>query len=129
MYDWNNEFLIFFTKKDCLCPCGCGNGIEQIKPETKHNLYLLRSVLQMPIYPTSGFRCVEHNKTVSKTNKSEHLFGNAFDIRCSNSTYRALILKYALSYTNFKRIGVYKDIPIIHLGLGWDLAEPIVYIE
>lgn len=55
--------------------------------ETKVNMELvitlekLRSKVNHPIIITSGYRCPLHNKQVGGAKMSQHLFGNAVDIK------------------------------------------------
>ena len=61
---------------------------EQYNPpkEVVDNLMLLAQNIAEPIRakfgsfsPTQGYRCPRLNKLISKSTKSEHLFGKAFD--------------------------------------------------
>ena len=59
----------------------------------------------IPFIIKSGFRTVEHNKTVGGVSKSSHLVGLACDIYTQNSKSRFIILT-ALLKVGFNRIGI-----------------------
>lgn len=51
-----------------------------------------REISATPYIITSGFRTVEHNRTVGGVPHSSHLTGLAADISCTNNKQRAKIL-------------------------------------
>jgi hypothetical protein len=123
-------FQIHFKKEECACPCGCGMGFEHVEPEAKLGLWFIRVSLNTPMYLTSVCRCAEYNKKIGGSELSEHQYGRAFDVSCKDSWYRAKLLSVLLGYPHlFKRIGVYKDEKIIHMSLGPELAEQIVFVR
>ncbi|NQT22347.1 MAG: DUF882 domain-containing protein [Candidatus Omnitrophica bacterium] len=67
-----------FAQRELACSC-CG--------ETRVNFMLiikleeLRERLNAPIIITSGYRCPLHNKAVGGVKNSQHLYGNAVDIK------------------------------------------------
>jgi len=72
-----------FRQSEFACKC-CG--------ETKVNIELvikleeLREKLKAPIVITSGYRCEKHNKEVDGVKNSQHLYGNAADIKIKEYT-------------------------------------------
>ncbi len=71
------------------------NGIdENIKALVEEVLDPAREKLGMPIIVNSGFRCPLHNKRVGGVPNSQHMKGQAADIRCAdNKKLRDIIIK------------------------------------
>lgn len=66
----------------------CGKGIK-VNPELKNKLEQLRKLVgNRPIKIVSGYRCPEHNKAVGGVKNSQHLSGNAADIKIEGMTPR-----------------------------------------
>lgn len=68
-----------FKISEFRCPC-CKDGDKVIKPDLLEALQKLRDLFQKPMRISSGYRCPEHNKTVSGASCSAHLTGHAADI-------------------------------------------------
>lgn len=49
-------------------------------------LQALRDALGKPVIVLSGYRCPEHNKAVGGSRYSQHMLGNAADIRVNGMT-------------------------------------------
>lgn len=82
--DSNLELVLLFNLNDFerdefTCKCGCGKN--EINPELIQRLQKLRNFIKAPIYIVSGFRCKEHNDDVGGVKNSQHLLGNAADIK------------------------------------------------
>ena len=73
-----------FRINEFLCHCGC-----QLPPEARQNIEALvaevldpvREAYGKPIYVNSGYRCEAHNRKVGGVLRSQHLVGEAADIR------------------------------------------------
>ena len=110
----------WFKKEDFLCRCGkC-----EMPAEVEENLMALvenvlepaREKLGGPIIVNSGYRCVRHNREVGGVANSQHLRGEAADIRCADNKRLAKILFEAgrfdqliiyptFIHVSFKRLG------------------------
>ena len=77
-----------FKIQEFVCRCGC-----EMPPEARQNIEALvaevldpvREQYGKPIYVNSGYRCAKHNAAVGGVPKSQHLVGQAADIRPSNT--------------------------------------------
>lgn len=66
-----------------------------------------RKISGIPYKITSGYRSIEHNKTVGGVTNSSHLTGKAADIAVGGGSQRYVILN-SLIKAGFKRLGVAK---------------------
>ena len=75
-----------------------------------------RGKLGMPIIVNSGYRCERHNRDVGGVANSQHLRGEAADIRCAdnnrlakiiveNGRFDQLIIYPTFIHVSFKRLG------------------------
>lgn len=74
----------YFTMKEFECRCGCVMPAEvktNIEALVHNVLDPVRDAYDKPIGVNSGFRCEKHNKTVGGVPRSQHLVGEAADIR------------------------------------------------
>ena len=110
----------WFKKEDFLCRCGkC-----KMPAEVEGNLMALvenvlepaREKLGGPIIVNSGYRCERHNKAVGGVANSQHLRGEAADIRCAdnnrlakiieeNGRFDQLIIYPTFIHVSYKRLG------------------------
>jgi uncharacterized protein YcbK (DUF882 family) len=110
----------WFKKEVFLCRCGkC-----EMPAEAEENLMALvenvlepaREKLGGPIIVNSGYRCERHNKAVGGVANSQHLRGEAADIRCEDNKRLAkiiveagrfdqLIIYPTFIHVSFKRLG------------------------
>ena len=89
----------FFIEKEFVCKC-CG----QLPPFAKENVEALvdnvldpaREKLGMPIVVNSGYRCPKHNAAVGGVTGSQHLLGQAADVRFQGSGFRVQDLAKAI---------------------------------
>jgi zinc D-Ala-D-Ala carboxypeptidase len=80
--DWNALDLEYFKKAEFTCHCGCGRA--DMDPNFMRWLDKIRRALRRPMRVTSGFRCPQHNATVSSTGLTgPHTTGKAVDIGVS----------------------------------------------
>ena len=82
----------FFKEKELCCKC-CG----QLPPHIRENIEALvdnvldpaREKLGKPIIVNSGYRCPKHNAEVGGVKNSQHMKGEAADIRPSSTSEAA----------------------------------------
>jgi len=72
----------------------------------------LRECVNEPLHISSSFRSEEYNKSVGGSSKSQHLIGNAVDLKCNNGALRLNIIENALA-----------------LGLTCGVAKSFVHID
>jgi uncharacterized protein YcbK (DUF882 family) len=113
----------WFKEQELCCKC-CG----QLPPFARENMEALvhevldpaREKLGSPIVVNSGYRCPKHNKEVGGATNSQHLLGQAADIRfqvsgfkiqdlakaiVENGKYDQLILYPTFVHVSWKRTG------------------------
>lgn len=66
---------------DCRCVNDCDT--TKIDEELVRRLQTLRSILGMPVYVSSGYRCPPYNKAIGGISTSNHIKGIAADINVS----------------------------------------------
>jgi len=108
-----------FNEEEFKCPC-CGK--VEMQRVFVGKLQKARDIADIPFVITSGYRCVKHNKEVGGSENSEHLFGLAADIACTDSRSRYKIIT-ALLKAGFIRIGIGKN--FIHAGDGYKIGQVI----
>ncbi len=110
----------YFKEKEFVCRC-CG----ELPPVARENIVaLVENVLDparerfgKPIIVNSGYRCPKHNKEVGGVANSQHLRGEAADVRCTdnkrlaeiieqNGKYDQLIIYPTFLHVSWKRSGV-----------------------
>ena len=102
-----------FKKSELACPC-C--GACEMDPVFLTRLQAMRDIYGAPLTIVSGYRCPKHNKEVRGSPRSDHLRGEAVDLRVndktSNELYRLRELAFRLG---FNGIGLGKS--QLHIGL------------
>lgn len=83
----------YFTRAEFTCKCGC--GFDEISHELVQILDALREHFDSPCTVTSGCRCEAHNKIWNGAPRSQHLLGNAADIRIKG-IHPALVAELAI---------------------------------
>ncbi len=94
-----------FSPEEFRCRCGCGLGIEQMRPELLERLEAARDKAAIPFRITSAIRCPAHNRAVGGVPTSAHLYGWAVDIACTTSGERYRMVS-ALIEAGFIRLGI-----------------------
>ena len=85
------------------CKCGC--GAHEMDEEFIRMLQALREDMQGPLRVSSGFRCEDHNQSVSTTGRNgPHTLAKATDILISGE--RAMVLFEKTRQIGFSRIGL-----------------------
>ena len=64
-----------------------------------------REIAGIPFKINSGYRTLEHNRSLNSKDTSSHIKGCASDIHCNNSVNRSIIVS-ALIKAGFRRLGI-----------------------
>jgi uncharacterized protein YcbK (DUF882 family) len=96
-----------FVRSEFTCRCGC--GFDTVDFELMEVLLELRSHFNTPVTITSGARCLEYNRSIGSTDRSQHPKGKAADIVVKgvepDDVWTYLMETYPTSYG----IGKYED--------------------
>ena len=110
----------YFRREEFLCRCGkCempAEVEESLMALVENVLEPAREKLGGPIIVNSGYRCERHNRDVGGVANSQHLRGEAADIRCADNKRLAkiiveagrfdqLIIYPTFIHVSFKRLG------------------------
>ena len=102
-----------FKKSELACPC-CTKC--EMNPVFMDRLQVLRDIYGAPLTIVSGYRCPRHNKDVGGAFNSDHLRGEAVDLRVSDKTSNELYRLRELAFRlGFNGIGLGKS--QLHIGL------------
>ncbi len=115
----------YFKDEEFYCQCGTPecDGKRPVVPGLRSKLNVLRASLGKPIIIDSGVRCKYWNAKQGGVGDSEHMTGEAVDVKCDNSTMRYLLLKLGLGI--FDRVGVGKN--FIHFGVSQTHDKEVVW--
>ena len=69
----------YFKPEEFMCHCGCGE--KDVNPKLVELLDRIRVSFGKPITIMSGKRCEAHNAKVGGAKRSQHVLGNAADIK------------------------------------------------
>ena len=97
----------YFKKQEFQCHCGCGmppEARQNIEALVENVLDPLREAYGKSIYVNSGYRCEAHNRKVGGVPKSQHLLGQAADIRCDDN---AKLAKLIVQQGRFDQLIIY----------------------
>lgn len=105
-----------FDRREFACKCGlahapyCDGFPAEPKEAMVRIAQAVRRELDVPVTVVSGLRCRQHNRDVGGVEESQHLYGEAADIRAENvsaQTLLAAVLRqpgvryaYAINATN-----------------------------
>ena len=112
----------YFTMKEFQCKDGCempASARENIEALVQAVLDPAREQLGKPIYVNSGYRCPRHNAAVGGVPNSQHMRGEAADIRLAeiadnaeivsaikeNGRWDQMIVYPTFVHVSWKRIG------------------------
>ena len=113
---------------------------EQIKKNlerlAKEVLQPIRDKYGYPITITSGYRCPKLNAAVGGVKNSQHLTGEAADIKCTSTTKAALfkVIKTMIEKKELKvgqliwEYGTKKEPNWIHVSLPYKKTNQIIYL-
>lgn len=68
-----------FKRSEFACKCGC--GFDDVNPLLVEVLEDVRNHFDEPVFISSGCRCKQHNHAVGGKQHSQHVLGNAADIK------------------------------------------------
>ncbi|OCG19627.1 D-Ala-D-Ala carboxypeptidase family metallohydrolase [Gilliamella sp. WF3-4] len=71
-----------FKRSEFACKCGC--GFDDVNPLLIDVLEDIRAHFNAPVFVNSACRCKKHNQAVGGKTSSQHVLGNAADIRVKN---------------------------------------------
>ena len=96
-----------FSREEFACSCGCGFNV--VDAELLAVLQTMREELDASIHINSSCRCLNHNKEIGGSPKSQHLLGKAADINVKGCT-PLFVQEYLLGkYKGRYGIGSYKS--------------------
>jgi uncharacterized protein YcbK (DUF882 family) len=100
-----------FSAEELACP-HC--GVNGATPELVAALEQFRAIIGQPVHIDSAYRCAEHNAAIGGKPHSQHLLGNAADIRVLGS-----------SAADLERVA--REVPAIK-GIGRS-TPPMMYLH
>ncbi|MCP5015850.1 MAG: serine/threonine protein kinase, partial [Ketobacter sp.] len=68
----------YFTRDEVACKCGC--GLDTMDAETLRLADECRVFVRHPIKPSSGARCLDHNRAIGSSDTSQHVKCRAMDL-------------------------------------------------
>ena len=105
------------------CPCGeCDAAPSRAFLE---RLDEARGIAGVPFTVVSGPRCAAHNAAVGGAPGSDHLLGEAADIRTKSSSTRYAVM-YGGLMAGIARIGINKT--TVHLGTGTEHIQRVAWL-
>lgn len=116
----------FFQPLELKCRCQrpeC-DALPSVVPELLRRADDCRRRYGAPMIVTSGLRCPWWNERQGGKPDSEHLTGEALDIRCTTSVNRYALIDAAIM-AGFRRIGLAGN--FIHLGVSHVLAQDVLW--
>jgi len=115
--------LLDFSDWEFDCKCGC--GLNNMNAIFLWKLQQIRTEAMFPFEIVSGSRCPEHNKDEGGKATSDHLTGQAADIKIKTSQQRFRIIEKAIQ-CGIKRIGIGKT--FIHLGDNPNNPQLVIWV-
>lgn len=86
-----------FTSTELRCPC-CQK--VHVEPVLLTLVEKIRSILgDIPMYPTSVYRCPEHNREIGGSPNSKHMLGLAMDFQLKDMAYAEAVKRIEAAYT------------------------------
>ncbi|MDH3325867.1 MAG: D-Ala-D-Ala carboxypeptidase family metallohydrolase [Gammaproteobacteria bacterium] len=110
----NEKISKHFTRSEIACKCGC--GFDSMDAETLKIADEVRDFVGYPITPSSGARCLIHNRNIGSSDTSQHVKARAMDLPLKNPklAYDWLCVKYPDRYG----FGLYKTFIHIDTATG-----------
>lgn len=108
-----------FKRSEFTCKCGC--GFDDINPLLIEVLEDVRNHFNAPTSITSGCRCQRHNQAVGGKSHSQHLLGNASDIKVYAVKPKSVADYLESKYPNKFGIGRYRT--FTHIDVRADKAR------
>lgn len=111
----------FFSENE-FTRIGC--SIADCNDDSLRRLDALREHYGKPIILTSAYRSRESELAKGRSGTSAHTTGNAFDIKCSSSRDRYLLVLCALS-VGFSRIGIGRN--FLHIDDSVNHTQRVIW--
>lgn len=88
----------YFFRHEVACKCGC--GLDAMDAETLMLADNVREYVDKPITPSSGARCLQHNRRIKSHDMSQHVLCRAMDLPVDNpqDVYDWLCARYPDRY-------------------------------
>lgn len=102
-----------FKRKEFACKCGC--DYDSINPKLIPVLEDMREYFGKPVIVNSGCRCETHNRNVKGAPNSQHLYGNASDVRINGVPPVEIYRYFDRKYPNTFGIGLYNT--FVHIDV------------
>lgn len=136
----------YFKLEEFRCRCGCemdSTGSPQVRANivalVENVLDPVRERLAKPIIVNSGYRCQVHNKTVGGASSSQHMRGEAADVRpvqgsgftvqdlarviVANGRWDQMILYPTFVHVSWKRQGVNRKEVLKKTAMGYEKVD------
>lgn len=111
-----------FSSNEFACKCGCGE--KEVDPQLIKVLELIRRTVNRPITIVSGRRCKNHNAAVGGAKHSQHVLGNAADIKVRDMSPKEVhtaINAIHRSGVHIGGLGLYKT--FVHVDVRKSIAR------
>lgn len=118
---WNS--VVYFKQSEFDSPDEPGSGAK-MQPIVVEKIDAIRKDIGEPLWLTSAYRSVNHNKKVGGKQNSSHLSGWAVDVICFTSRMRWKLLFYAIKH-GFNRIGIYPT--FMHLDRDPSKPQEVIW--
>lgn len=92
--DWWKE-IRFFTREECKCKCGgryCGGYPAEMRQAVLQVADRARAHFGSPAHVVSGLRCRQHNAASGGVANSQHMYGEAMDLRIDGISGEELLV-------------------------------------
>lgn len=93
----------YFYRHEIACKCGC--GLDTMDAHTLRIADQCREMVGQPITPSSGARCLTHNRKLGSTDNSQHVRCRAMDLPVPDP--RALYAWLCTTYPENFGFGLY----------------------
>lgn len=104
-----------FTESELACRCGCKR--LNYDDDFLVRLQAFRLFYKKPLFPTSGCRCVQHNKNVGGVSTSLHQCQTKKAMACDVTSSNVKdIFEKAKAFGVFNEVIYYQKKNIVHLG-------------
>lgn len=117
----------YFTNSEFACKCGRDNcdALTQPNQDLVAKLNGMRETLGRSIVINSGLRCKSYNAKVGGVSDSQHVLGEAADLKVPGSRDRFKLVEAAYQ-AGFRRIGVGKT--FVHVDVGEHADQEVLWL-